>query len=90
MCTVWWLSESLLHHHTVHILVKQAILNVCTQVFNPFKFNFNYQHATRCLDCTEYIYRQLHLGQMHMSLYYFVTAHPDDGQKLPKHGGATN
>ena len=27
---------------------------------------------------------------MHISLYYFVTAHPDDGQARPKHVGATN
>jgi hypothetical protein len=27
---------------------------------------------------------------MHTSLYYSVTAHPDDGQARPKHVGATN
>jgi hypothetical protein len=27
---------------------------------------------------------------MHMSFYYSVTAHPDDGQARPKHVGATD
>jgi hypothetical protein len=78
----------------VHTLVHSAhastqdILNIYTQLFN---FNFNYQHTTRCLDYAEYIYKQLHLVRMHMSLYYYsVTAHPDDGQTRPKHVGATN
>ena len=47
----------------------QDILNICTQLFN---FNFNYQHTTQCLDCGEYIYKQLHLGRMHTSLYYLL------------------
>jgi hypothetical protein len=42
------------------------------------------------VDCGEYIYKQLHLGQMHISLYYFVTAHPDDGQAWPIHVDAKN
>ena len=37
-----------------------------------FNFNFNYQHTTRCLDCGEYIYKQLHLARMHISLYYLL------------------
>ena len=44
----------------------------------------------RCLDCGEYIYKQLHLGRMRTSLYYFATAHPEDGQARPKLVGATN
>ena len=85
---MWWSSwESLLDHHTVHTLVHSTFLNVYTELFN---FNFNYQHTTRCLDCREYIYKQLHLGQMHTSLYYSVTAHPDDGQTRPKQVSATN
>ena len=42
------------------------------------------------VDCAEYIYKQLHLARMHTSLYYSVTAHPEDGQAWPKHVGATN
>ena len=26
----------------------------------------------------------------HLCITYYVTAHPDDGQALPKHVGATN
>jgi hypothetical protein len=43
------------------------ILDIYTELF---KFNFNYQHITRCLDCGEYIYKQLYLVRMHTSLYY--------------------
>ena len=45
----------------------QDILNIYTQLFN-----FNYQDTTRCLDCGKYIYKQLHLGQMHTFLYYVL------------------
>jgi hypothetical protein len=44
-------------------------LTIYTQHFN---FNFNYQHTTRCLDCEEYIYKQLHFERMHKSLYYLL------------------
>jgi hypothetical protein len=72
--------------HSAHAST-QDIWNIYTQLFN---FNFNYQHTTRCFDCGEYIYKQLHHGRMHTSLYYSVTAHPDDGQARPKDVGATN
>jgi hypothetical protein len=58
VCTVWWSSKQ---------ASTQDILNIYTQLFN---FNFNYQHTIRCLDCGEYIYKQLHLVRMHTSLYY--------------------
>jgi hypothetical protein len=41
----------------------QDILNTYTELFN---FNFNYQYTTQCLDCGEYIYKQLRLGRMHI------------------------
>ena len=57
--------------HSAHASA-QDILNIYTQIFDLFNFNFNYQHATRCLDCGEYIYKQLHLGRIHISLYYLL------------------
>ena len=50
----------------------QDILSIYTQLFNLFNFNFNCQHITRCWDCGEYIYKQLHLGRMHILLYYLL------------------
>jgi hypothetical protein len=54
--------------HSAHANTKE-ILNIYSQLFN---FNFNYQHTTRCLDCGEYIYKQLHLGRMYTLLYYLL------------------
>ena len=79
--TVYWSTRP---PHSAHAST-QDILNIHIQLFN-----FNYQHTTRCLDCAKYIYKQLYLVRMHISLYYSVTAHPDDGQARSKHVGATN
>jgi hypothetical protein len=57
--------------HSAHSST-QGILNIYTQLFNLFNFNFNYQRTTRCLDCGEYIYKQLHLGRIDISLYYLL------------------
>ena len=54
--------------HSAHASTRD-ILNIYTQLFN---FNFNYQYTTRCFDCGEYIYKQLHLVRMHISFYYVL------------------
>ena len=54
--------------HSAHTST-QDILNIYAKRFN---FNFNYQHTTQCLDCGEYIYKQLHFGRMHISLFYLL------------------
>jgi hypothetical protein len=51
-------------------IVLQDILNIYTQLLTLFNLNFNYPNTTRCLDFGQYIYKQLHLGRMHTSLYY--------------------
>jgi hypothetical protein len=63
-------------------LVVESLLTTtqCTHLYTGhfkhlnklFNFNFNYQHTTRCLECGEYIYKQLFLVRMHISLYYLL------------------
>jgi hypothetical protein len=74
----WFALKQNVNNHNVRYLCvpkmsyahtsTQDILNIYTQLFNLFNSNFNYQHTTRCLDCGEYVYKQLHLGRMHYVL----------------------
>ena len=76
---------------------RQDILNICTQLFNflTLILLINIPHDVWIVE-NIYIYicvcvcKQLHLGRMHISLYYSATAHPEDGQVRPKHVDATN
>jgi hypothetical protein len=52
------LTREYIYIYVSFYIVLQDILNIYTQLFN---FNINYQYTTRCLDCGEYIYKQLHL-----------------------------
>jgi hypothetical protein len=56
------------------ILTLVLIINIPHDVWivENINFSFNYQHTTPCLDCGEYIYKQLHLGRIHTSLYYLL------------------
>jgi hypothetical protein len=92
-----WHNQSLLNHHTVHMLVHRyvlittyvhiiIILNIYTEHFN---FNFNCQHATRLLNGGEYANYTLDECTQ-CCITYSVTVHPEDGQAKPKHVGATN
>jgi hypothetical protein len=67
-------------------------VKIYTELFNLFKFNFNYQHIPHDVWIVENIFINnytLDECTYHI-IIYSVTMHLDDGQAQPKHAGATN
>jgi hypothetical protein len=53
------------------IFEPPCIFSICSTYM--LWLNFNRQHTTQCLNCGNYVYKELYLGWMHILLYYVLS-----------------